>query len=187
MILYAVDQGKTYFSEDFRQIFCTFSYITTGTKVIGDEVENFGMFIADVNWDGFFTDPILARYQKVALGESWLDSLDPDPAVFNDLFYNKLCEYLVVARGKFGMAIEVEDEDLVEIDADTNEDDLYTEIEELAIFEDMFNSSVFIEAFKDELDDPAKPTLLSAIAYFQKNELVVRESNAKRFKFRKFL
>lgn len=187
MILYAVDQGKTYFSEDFKQILCSFSYISEGSDVVGDEEEYFGMFIADIDWVGFFQDPIITRYLKVAFGESWLYAFEPDTAIVNDLFYNKLTEYLTIARGKIGMAIEIDTEDFEEIDLDTNENDLYTEEQEIEIFDEMFNSSVFIEAFKDELDDPAKPTLVSAITYHQKNDMVVKESLSKRFKFRKFL
>lgn len=186
MITYTIDKGKTFFSQDFSQILCSFSYKSDEEDAVRPEC--FGMFVADVDWKGYFTDPILARYQQVGNGESWLESLDPDPVVFNDIFYNKLVEYTKLSKGKFGMAIEIDDEDFNEIDSDENLGDLFTEDEEIAIFNEMFSTTEFIEAFKNELDNPAKYNLLSAIAYFQKNApIVATESIIPNIKFKKFL
>jgi hypothetical protein len=182
MIYYAVDKGKTFFSKDYSQLSCSFSYLD---DITGDEF--FGMFVGDVNWAGYFIDPIICRFMEIEAGASWLGSMDSDLTIINDLYYNKLVEYISLASDENGLALEIDDEDFDTITSDSTEGDLYSEREEVKLFKTMFHSVIFIEAFKDELDDPAKDGLLSAIAYFQEHDSSMFESTDRQSQFHKIL
>ena len=165
MTQYFVTNGKTFFSEDFSHIYSSFSLKTDTPDENGKSQFN-GMFVGDIDWEGYFTDPILCRFHNLEAGSHWLGAYVEDNRP-NDIFFNKLVEYINLSRSSNGdIALVVSDDAASTLSID-DDDDYFTDKEELIIFDKMFNEVSFLEKFKDELDDPSKYNLTSALHFFK--------------------
>lgn len=165
MIKYSVANNKITFTPDFSHLICEFSYVIDSSDV--NENQNFyGMFIGDIDWNSYFVDPILCRFNNVPEGDSWLSSADISE--LNDLYYNKLAEYITIDKDAGGQLM-IKIEDTVVHDLFHKQQDYYENEEEKEekIFNSMFNNLPFMEQFKDALADPSKYNLTSALLYFQ--------------------
>ncbi len=165
MIKYSVTKNKVNFTPDFSHLICEFSYVIDHPDI--NENQNFyGLFVGHIDWDSYFIDPILCRFNNVPEGDNWLSSADITE--LNDLYYNKLAEYTSIDKDAGG-ELMLKIEDTVVYDLFHKEKDYYENEEEKEekIFNSMFNDQPFIEQFKDALADPSKYNLTSALIYFQ--------------------
>jgi hypothetical protein len=162
MINYEIKKDGVKFSQDFSTVSVKFSYTNDEEKI----AKFYGEFSCNVNWDGYFADPIINRLvSNEDQHANWLKNFTI-PLQLNDLFYNKLTEYMDLNPE----SLEIDDKENIT----TN---LYTDEQELDIYETLFSDLKFIEEFKDALNNPARPTLTTALIYFKSR--IVMENKVK--------